>query len=618
MLPLRPCVFPIWHDLPRWPFTCHHELREIQTMWRLGTLWMMREGLPGCILHSANSMKSIFRPRWRHCLAGVGLLAVAFLIWVQWRASSALRHARDEIQASQTLGFTVRRLSPVGSAFEWIEAPPAFSTATMFQGRFFLCGAAGLFEYDAQGGLVKQYRPGQDLPASPLERMAVGTLRGSRQPELFITTAAAGILAYDGERFRQVLPNDPEARTLTSILPAGSGQLLLGTRRRGVLVYDGHDLRPFHPSLSALHVTELAGADADLWVGTLDQGVIHWQAGHAETFTESEGMPDLQVFSIALAGSQTFVGTPMGVAAFEDGKFARVLLPGFFAAALYAGGGRLLASGPETGMVEAELDPAGAKRLNAPNAPLRRTTPIDIAGVRQIFAQGETLLAVTSTDLYQRESPRGGWHRIPLDHGAPRFHNAVLQDRNVSALSLDSSGRLWVGYFDHGLDLLEPDQRSTLHLEDENVFCVNRIVPSPQDNAVAVATANGLVLFDSFGKKRQVLGRADGLLADHVTDAAVYGNGMVLATPAGLTFLDSSGPHSLYAFHGLVNNHVYTISAEGKEVFAGTLGGISVLENENVAANYTIATRGLTHNWISGIVRAGNEWIIGTYGGGIV
>ena len=106
--------------------------------------------------------------------------------------------------------------------------------------------------------------------------------------------------------------------------------------------------------------------------------------------------------------------------------------------------------------------------------------------------------------------------------------------------------------------------------------------------------------------------------SDHVTDAALYGNGMVLATPAGITFLDDSGPRSLYAFHGLVNNHVYTIAAAGKEVIAGTLGGISVLENENVAANYTIATRGLSHNWISAVVRSGNDWVVGTYGGGIV
>jgi ligand-binding sensor domain-containing protein len=195
---------------------------------------------------------------------------------------------------------------------------------------------------------------------------------------------------------------------------------------------------------------------------------------------------------------------------------------------------------------------------------------------------------------------------------------ATLADRNISALAVDSAGRLWVGYFDRGLDLFGPNLRNTTHIEDDNVFCVNRIVPNAAAGTIAVATANGLVMFDESGKKRQVLGRADGLLADHVTDAALYGNGMVVATPAGLTFLDSSGPRSLYAFHGLVNNHVYTVGASGKEVVAGTLGGISVLENENVAANYTVATRGLTHNWISAIVQAGNEWIVGTYGGGIV
>ena len=235
-----------------------------------------------------------------------------------------------------------------------------------------------------------------------------------------------------------------------------------------------------------------------------------------------------------------------------------------------------------------------------------------VSDAQQIFGVGETLYVVTRNALYQKEGQRGGWRRVL----SPA--STMLADRNISALAIDSAERLWVGYFDRGLDLFEPGLRNAVHIEDDNIFCVNRIVPKSADKTVAVATANGLVLFDQSGRKRQVLGRADGLLADHVTDAALYGDGMVLATPAGLTFLDGSGPHSLYAFHGLVNNHVYTVGAAGREVIAGTLGGISVLENENVAANYTVATRGLTHNWISAIVRSGNDWIVGTYGGGIV
>ncbi len=146
---------------------------------------------------------------------------------------------------------------------------------------------------------------------------------------------------------------------------------------------------------------------------------------------------------------------------------------------------------------------------------------------------------------------------------------AVLTDRNISALAADASGRLWVGYFDRGLDLLASDNSRARHVEDEHVFCVNRIFPDSKTGAIDVATANGLVRFDDSGSEQQVLTRADGLIADHVTDVVSYRDGLALATPAGLTFLDASGARSMYAFHGLVNNHVYALGVSGDELMAG-------------------------------------------------
>jgi ligand-binding sensor domain-containing protein len=133
-----------------------------------------------------------------------------------------------------------------------------------------------------------------------------------------------------------------------------------------------------------------------------------------------------------------------------------------------------------------------------------------------------------------------------------------------------------------------------------------------------VATANGLVLFDAGGQPRQVLGRKDGLLSDHITDVAFRKDGMVVATPAGLSFVDRSGVRSLYVFQGLVNNHVYTVATRGAETVAGTLGGFSVLEDDTVRANYTTANSHLRHNWITAVVRVGEEWFAGTYGAGVL
>ncbi len=108
--------------------------------------------------------------------------------------------------------------------------------------------------------------------------------------------------------------------------------------------------------------------------------------------------------------------------------------------------------------------------------------------------------------------------------------------------------------------------------------------------------------FDDSGSEQQVLTRADGLIADHVTDVVAYRDGLALATPAGLTFLDASGARSMYAFHGLVNNHVYALGVSGDELMAGTLGGLSVLNKGDVATNYTTTTSNLKHNWITAVV----------------
>lgn len=558
-----------------------------------------------CIVSFSAKMKILSRFKWRYAIAAVVLVALGSAGLVFWRAQRALRTATAEVHSQETLRFSIRNLTPVSSSFEWINAPEAFTGATVFKGEFYLCGASGLFRYDSQGTQLKHYRPGQDLPSTPLLRMSTGVLKDAKEPELLIATLSEGVLAFNGTAFRQLFPADADARSITSLLPLSSGQLLIGTRKRGVLAYDGHSLQSFHPALAGLHVTELAGSESDLWVGTQDQGVVHLQAGRAETFAEAQGMPDAQVFSIALVNDKVYAGTAVGIAEFDGGRFVRVLAPGAFARTLYTNGITLLSGGSGDGILEIDPQP---KRMQGLLHPATRS----MSDVQQIFAEGSTLYVVTRKALYQKEGQRGGWRRVLTSA------DGTLADRNISALAFDGADQLWVGYFDRGLDLFEPSLRNAIHIEDDNVFCVNRILPNAAAGTVAVATANGLVMFDHSGQKRQVLGRADGLLADHVTDAALYGSGMVLATPAGLTFLDSAGPRSLYAFHGLVNNHVYSVGAAGKEVVAGTLGGISVLENENVAANYTVATRGLTHNWISAIARTGDDWIVGTYGGGIV
>jgi hypothetical protein len=524
---------------------------------------------------------------------------------VGWRASWALRISTEEVRSERQIRFLVRPLElPKDVNFEAVKAPAVFLQAARFQDHLYIASPAGLFEYDSNGVPLRQFAVGRDLPSSPLVAAAPAVLADAHEPILVVATAQDGLLEFNGRSFRQIYPEDAEVRAITAILPVAAGHLLIGTKKRGVLLYDGKQITALHPTLSGLYVQALAGNESDLWVGTLDRGVLHWHAGATETFGEEQGLPDRQVQAIATTEDKTYVGTVLGVAEFDGGRFSRTLAAGVLVTSLLLGRDNLIVGSEDQGVISI---PLAGRRPNATSGGAS-----ELSEVQQLFESGDSVYVLTRKVLFRMTAKGFGWQQV-LQPG-----QAVLSDRNISALAADSSGRIWVGYFDRGLDLLEPETGRATHVENEHVFCVNRIWPDAKTGTVAVATANGLVRFGTSGRQEQVLTRSDGLIADHVTDVVAYRDGLALATPAGLTFLDGSGAHSMYAFHGLVNNHVYALGVSGDELMAGTLGGLSVIGSGNVRVNYTAGASGLKHNWITAVVPVGDEWMIGTYGAGIL
>src|SRR6266852_1088252 len=541
---------------------------------------------------------------WSIVGAVLGAIALAG-VFVGWRAARVLHQSTQEVRSEREVRFLIRPyLPPSEVKFEVVSSPDVFIQAARFQNHLYIAGPSGLSEYDLGGTLLRQFVAGRELPSSPLVAMAVGTLGDSSEPELVLATAGEGILVFDGKDFRQIYPADTEARSITALLSVGGGHLLIGTKKRGVLLCDGKQIRELHPTLNNLYVQVLAGNEVDLWIGTLNQGVLHWHGGTSESFGEEQGLPDRQVQSIALAGAKTYVGRPLGVAEFDRGRFSPTLGTGLLVTSLFVNGEDLLVGTEDQGVVRLPLT-ARRPGLNAQGS-------ANLSEVQQFLGAENGVYILTRNGMFELPAHGFGWKEVLK----PR--PAVLTDRNISALAEDKNGQLWVGYFDRGLDLLPGDSRRVLHLENEHLFCVNKIWPDSKSGTVAVATANGLVRMRTSGSQEQVLTRGDGLIADHVTDIVAYRDGLAIATPAGLTFLDASGARSLYAFHGLVNNHVYALGVSGDELMAGTLGGLSVIGGGQVRVNYTAGASGLKQNWITAVVPVGDEWMVGTYGSGVM
>jgi ligand-binding sensor domain-containing protein len=302
------------------------------------------------------------------------------------------------------------------------------------------------------------------------------------------------------------------------------------------------------------------------------------------------------------------VGTALGVAEFRGGRFSRMIAEGYFAKALLARHDSLVVGTLEEGLIDVPL--AGMR----PRLRVAKDTA-NFGAVEQVFDMQGRTYALTGAGLFEAAS--GTAYQPVLER--PRV---ALADGNISALAVDTAGRLWVGYFDRGLDILEPGLDRATHVEDQHVFCINRIVHERDGGLSAVGTANGLVLFDAAGQQKQVLTKADGLIANNVSDILLRGEGsarsITVATPAGLTTLDGAGTTSLYAFHGLVSNHAYALASAGSRTLVGTLGGLSIVDSGLVSASFTTANSGLRHNWITAIVPVSNEWFIGTYGAGVM
>ena len=337
------------------------------------------------------------------------------------------------------------------------------------------------------------------------------------------------------------------------------------------------------------------------------------RAGTAEQLTTADGLPDNHIEAVAVSATHVYVGTPVGIAEVELGTshVTRTLAPGLFAHTLAVLGDTLTVGTLDQGLHQIPLTPQPRLRTAALLASSGASPRIE-----QAIPTENGVLVLTAGKVLRGDLSRESRWSVVLDGS-----KNGLTDPNVSALALAPDGRLWVGLFDHGLDVLDPATLTlTRHLEDDHLFCLNLLAVDPVRHTVAAATANGLVLFDAAGKPRQVLTRRDGLIADHVNDLAYTPAGLAVATPAGITFLNSGGPESLYAFQGLVNNHVYTLAAspDGHDLLAGTLGGLSLLDSQQVRQSVTAGNSALKHNWVTASLAQGSgTWLIGTYGAGL-
>src|SRR6185503_18318866 len=135
-----------------------------------------------------------------------------------------------------------------------------------------------------------------------------------------------------------------------------------------------------------------------------------------------------------------------------------------------------------------------------------------------------------------------------------------LTSNLISALSVDSQGRLWAGTFRNGIDVLGPAGTLAAHLESESVREINSLVEDAASQKMVAASSAGAVSFDTNLRATEHLSAADGLLSNSIMQVAhVSDNKPILAfaTSKGLSLGMRGKFRGVTTVQGLPSNNLY-------------------------------------------------------------
>ncbi len=406
-----------------------------------------------------------------------------------------------------------------------------------------------------------------------------------------------GVAVIDSKRLRSYRFKDPRADKITCLLPLG-GAMLAGTQGGGLLEYRGGEFR-FAAALAdepELMVSALCPFEGGIAVGTWKSGVIVVSGGQKTRLGEDAGVLE-PVTALASSGNRLLIGSPLALQEWRRGQAVSVVLPDTYVSSVAAAGDDIVLAALDQGII----------RISGRDI---KKQPLGWM-VKKAVVLDNSLTAIGEGGL---ETVAGG------PDNAPRLFEAearALSENRLTAAAAGPEGDLWIGTFEHGVDVMGPDYSLRAHLAEPGFEAVDCIRPSESEGLMYVGTSRGVLVYSGMRLAGKIT-KEDGLIGETVFDVLPLANGgLAIATNRGITFRAASGLESITAFNGLVNNHVYALAQIGDIMAAGTLGGLSLVQGRRALASFTAADSPLGHNWITALAEDGARLYVGTFGGGV-
>jgi ligand-binding sensor domain-containing protein len=531
----------------------------------------------------------------------LGLSTFATFLYQISRARKALIEVRTKAAEQNLIPVDSRNfsLAPDPQA-QLLSQPYEIRKVLSFHDIIYAATSNGLVTYTEEGKQIEHWSSLEGLPSQDLTTLAVFN------DSLWIGTSDSGLIRFKDQHWTHFLPQKTEYRFIHTLLATSQGKILAGTDA-GILSYDGQRFLNFAPALNSEKITALSGDAQSLFIGTFANGLYRYEAGVMSHFGREEGLRDLLVTDVQTIGQLCYVSSADGLQVLENKSF-RTIANQLFVTSFIVDTPNLWAATRDSGVIRVVPRTSRPPIVESWTSRSQRTSA-DGTSALYVAKLDSSIIAFSGSEISILQNNQWKIWSSP---------KPLFSDANVSSLLKAKNGELWIGYFDHGLDILSASKNTITHYKDDNLFCVNHISEDSRER-VYVSTSNGLVIFQP-NRTRKVYRVADGLLSDRVMQTLPLdpdGKKVAIATAQGFTLKEGESMKSIFAFHGLVNNHVYTMAAQGQQIFLGTLGGISHVSHMQITENWTQMDSGLKRNWVNAMVSIDNQLFVGTYGSGI-
>ena len=530
-------------------------------------------------------MRKIFRKRYIYALVALVLcFAIYKAFSISQAANDALARERLRLAEKAKVPFDKKLLTPhLEQDVQIIQNTRDVRALVDFHDSYFAATSGGLMQISDDKNVIRHFTVLDGLPESDLTSLAVYANR------LFIGTQTKGLVTFDGEKFEGYTWPDRHPQAITALLPDGR-ELLIGTFNGGLLRFDGTNFTEIKADSERLPAVDCLMKDGpSLYVGTFNNGLHIYENDIWRQLTTADGLPSNRIVGISVKDGKLYAATDFGLAVLEDQAFKSVVtMPSLSSMTTRSGQLLLAKDNGEIYTFDAKL-----KQI-IPNGEIRNARLASTAGKTWLLSN-DGIKEIDGGRLKQTAKPAA----------------YELTDNFVSSLAFDEDGSLWVGTFQYGIDVLSADRGKIRHLQTDDLREINFL--QEENSTIRSATTHGIATIGKDSSVTRTLTRTDGLPSNSINDFS----GNAIATAKGLVFQDKDKFNVLSTVQGLPSNSIYTLLRVGERLYAGTLGGLAVIEDRRVTRTYKDSNSNLNTNWVTALCSAGDRLFIGTYGGGV-